>query len=78
MQKASLAVDVEMIEESNFATEDQPNQPPNGRWVEIHTTKGRHFVCKVVSVTPMNFLIENQSGSLEIISFDDIHLMVGR
>jgi hypothetical protein len=67
-----------MIEENDFTTGTQSNMPSRGRWVEIHTVKGHRFICKIVSVTPLNFLVENQSGSLEIISFDDIHLMVGR
>jgi hypothetical protein len=67
-----------MIEETDFTTEMRPKQPPQGRKVEIHTTKGRRFTCRIISITAMNFLVEMESGSLEIIAFEEIHLMVGR
>jgi hypothetical protein len=67
-----------MIEETDFTTGTRPKQPPQGRRVEIHTTRGRRFTCRIVSVTAMNFLVEMETGSLEVVAFEDVHLMVGR
>jgi hypothetical protein len=67
-----------MIDETDFTTETRHKQPTGGRQVEIHTTNGRRFTCRIVSVTAMNFLVKLESGSLEVIAFEDVHLMVGR